>query len=226
MSITKNSKVAKATSAFVGFTTALMMVGGTAVLPASAATLDELLAQIAALTAQLNALKGASTSTGVNLSGVSFSRNLSQGATGEDVRNLQKVLNLKAETQVAVSGAGSPGGETTFFGPATKAAVTKFQDFYASDILAPLGLSKGTGFVGASTRAKLDAVAAATAGSLRCATILNHVHGELCTVALSRQVAQQSFCYHTNGRCLCVGDYCGEYPCRLRAAGYHYSDDE
>lgn len=163
MSITKNSKVAKATSAFVGFTTALMMVGGTAVLPASAATIDELLAQIAALTAQINSLSG-SASTGTNLSGVNFARNLQLGNTGEDVRNLQKVLNVKAETRVAASGAGSPGSETTYFGPATKSAVIKFQNFYASEILAPLGLTSGTGLVGASTRAKLNAIASASTG--------------------------------------------------------------
>lgn len=161
MSIKKNSKVAKAASAFVGFTTALMMVGSTAVLPASAATIDELLAQIAVLTAQLNALKGGSTTTtGAGLSGVTFTMNLKMGSTGEEVRNLQKVLNTNASTQVALTGAGSPGNETSYFGPATRAAVIKFQNWYASDILAPLGLTTGTGTVGPSTRAKLNTIAA------------------------------------------------------------------
>ncbi|MES2953696.1 MAG: peptidoglycan-binding protein [Patescibacteria group bacterium] len=155
MSTFKNSKVAKATSVFVSVMTAVMMLGSTA-LPASAATIEELQAQINALLAQLQSLSG-STSTGAT-AGFTFTRNLKMGDTGTDVMNLQKVLNSNAATQVSVSGAGAPGSETSYFGPATKAAVIKFQNLYKAEILTPLGLTSGTGVVGAATRAKLQAM--------------------------------------------------------------------
>lgn len=89
---------------------------------------------------------------------VDFGRALSLGSRGEDVRELQKFLNIDSETTVATSGAGSVGNETNYFGPATKRAVIKFQEKYRNDILKPVGLSAGTGFFGSSTRAKVVAL--------------------------------------------------------------------
>jgi hypothetical protein len=90
----------------------------------------------------------------------SFTRNLKTGDTGQDVMDLQKLLNAKGYT-VSVAGAGSPGQETQYYGPATAAAVSKMQVAFASEILTPLGLTNGTGFFGASTRAKANALCAA-----------------------------------------------------------------
>ena len=83
-----------------------------------------------------------------------FSRNLSLGSTGEDVRELQKFLNIKGFV-VSVSGFGSSGNESDYFGLKTKAALIKFQEFYKDEILTPLGLVKGTGFFGPATRNKI-----------------------------------------------------------------------
>lgn len=55
-----------------------------------------------------------------------FDKNLYVGSRGRDVKELQIYLNNNGFT-VAVSGNGSPGNETTYFGEATKYALTKFQ---------------------------------------------------------------------------------------------------
>jgi peptidoglycan hydrolase-like protein with peptidoglycan-binding domain len=76
--------------------------------------------------------------------GVTFTRTLRFGMSGSDVRCLQALLNV------------SP--QSGYFGSLTRAAVIKFQEDNAEEILAPLGLTRGTGVVGPSTRAKLNAM--------------------------------------------------------------------
>ena len=59
--------------------------------------------------------------------GYVFTQTLRYKMRSEEVMNLQKILNKDLYTQIAKTGAGSPGYETTYFGLATKAAVIKFQ---------------------------------------------------------------------------------------------------
>ncbi len=93
-----------------------------------------------------------------NASSFVFNKNLKLGDTGEDVFELQKILNNDISTAVSLSGLGSKGNETYYFGEKTKNAVVAFQNKYANEILTPNGLFYGTGFVGLSTRAKLNSI--------------------------------------------------------------------
>jgi len=54
------------------------------------------------------------------------SRDLEFGMRNEDTRVLQKLLNAH-EFTVSTSGGGSPGRETTYFGPATRSALVRLQ---------------------------------------------------------------------------------------------------
>lgn len=101
----------------------------------------------AALNGQATTGTTGGTSTGGSCP--ALSRNLQVGSTGADVMALQVYLNSNASTQVAASGAGSPGHETTTFGPATKAAVIKFQTAHS--------VSPQSGYVGPLTRAAIAA---------------------------------------------------------------------
>jgi hypothetical protein len=152
---------------------AAVMIAAFAVPPAAQAqtTIADLQAQIAALLAQItqlqtqlnNAQGGGSTGGGVSgiPAGFTFDRNLTVGSSGNDVMYLQMLLNSNSSTMLGSSGAGSPGSETTFFGPITRSGVIKFQDTYRADVLTPVGLTSGTGFFGPSTRTKANSLLSA-----------------------------------------------------------------
>lgn len=172
-------------AAFTALTCSVMMLGAGA-MPVGATTaedlqaqIDQLLSDIAALQAQL----GDTTPTPPAASGTiegceitSFDRNLKVGMTGDDVKCMQIVLNSDTVTTLGSTGAGSPGNETSYFGPKTKAGVIKFQELYSDDVLACYNLTKGTGFVGPTTRAQLNVLLSATpAPAKTCAEITNAV---------------------------------------------------
>ncbi len=138
-------------------------------LPAKASTTDDLAAQIqsllatiAGLQAQLASMQGGGTTgaTSGGACGVTFTQNHSKGDRGGQVMDIQKFLNGDSATQVATTGAGSAGNESSYFGSLTKAAVSKFQTKYATDILAPVGLTAPTGFWGPSSIAKANMMTA------------------------------------------------------------------
>ncbi len=138
----------------VSLSTAAMLSGAGMVVPLVAVAdhnqIHTLEQQINALLAQLNALKA---QQGIPTGNCGFTRDLSQGvSSGEDVKCLQQYLNASGN-QVAASGAGSPGNETTFFGPLTRAAVSKWQ--------AANGVSPAAGYFGPISLAKYNSLVAA-----------------------------------------------------------------
>ncbi len=80
------------------------------------------------------------------------------GSVGPAVKELQQVLNITPDTRVALSGAGSPGNETDYFGAMTKTAVIKFQEKHRTEILVPLNLTAGSGYVGERSFMKVRSI--------------------------------------------------------------------
>ncbi len=79
-----------------------------------------------------------------------FTTSLQLGDEEKEVKQLQQFLNNQGFT-VTDQGAGSPGQETEYFGPATKRALEQYQEVYKEEILTPLGLSAPTGVLGPAT---------------------------------------------------------------------------
>lgn len=90
---------------------------------------------------------------------------LSLGARGTQVTLLQQMLNRDPDTHITNIGPGSPGNETDYFGTLTRAAVVRFQVKYASEVLAPIGLTQGSGYVGLYTRIKLNSLSSLAANT-------------------------------------------------------------
>lgn len=160
----------KFTKIFVGLMAAVMMMSASSAYAAALtqAQVDAIISLLqsfgadATTVANVNASLTGGTVTTPSTTGIVLSKSLKMGDNNADVKNLQIILNKDAATQVASTGAGSPGNESTYFGSMTKAAVIKFQNKYASEVLTPVGLTAGTGYVGAMTIAKLNAVAGGT----------------------------------------------------------------
>ena len=84
-----------------------------------------------------------------------FSRPLSKGMAGPDVRELQRFLNGQGFV-VSGEGDGSPGNESDVFGALTVEAVKRYQKTYAAEILDPEGLSSPSGIFGPSSVKKAN----------------------------------------------------------------------
>src|SRR3989344_3509653 len=156
---------------------ALALFLGLTVAPASAQTVDinSLLQQIAQLQTQIAALSGTPTA---GLSAVcNFSRNLSEGVTGDDVKCLQNYLKSTGHFPAATNSTG-------FFGPTTKSSVIKWQTAN--------GVAPASGFFGSISQVKYYAmvgttgpigpgVGPITTGPCTGGALFNSVTGASCT---------------------------------------------
>lgn len=94
---------------------------------------------------------------GIATSTLFFLHPMRVGEISIDSLRLQAFLNAHGFL-IASSGPGSRGNETLKYGAKTAAAVARFQEKYAKEILTPFGLKKGTGIVGKATLRKLNEI--------------------------------------------------------------------
>ena len=115
--------------------------------------IQQLLNRIAALRQEIARLQGQKNNSG----GQNFCSQLDSDLyfgmeNNSDVKCLQEFLKNQG------SDIYPEGRITGNFANLTKAAAIRFQEKYASDILTPIGLSKGTGYVGEQTRMKINQI--------------------------------------------------------------------
>ncbi|KKN62633.1 hypothetical protein LCGC14_0509760, partial [marine sediment metagenome] len=147
-----------AVTAYTSHFSLFAVMGETKEKPISEMTIEELkvkIAEISAFIAQLKAQIAQLLEKEVTEeipANYRFTINLEYGQTNDDVRYLQIFLKPQGKEiypEGIVSG---------WFGPLTKKAVIHFQEKYAQDILVPWELTAGTGFVGQTTRDKINEI--------------------------------------------------------------------
>jgi hypothetical protein len=114
--------------------------------------IEKLLLQIESLKKQIEALKVSQGQSGNNnLSCSQINANLYVG-----VQNSSQIICLQEFLKSQGTDIYPEGYVTGNFGNLTKSAVIRFQEKYAVDILTPVGLTQGSGFVGSYTMSKIN----------------------------------------------------------------------
>src|SRR3989344_328730 len=150
---------------FLGLLCTALLVSGTGIASAQSISLSQLVELFISLgiiapdkagqarTAVQNAQNGKSPAACFT-----FEKNLRIGDRGTDVDELVKRLIQEGLIPNRLN-------QTVFgedYNEQVASAVSEFQEKYASEVLQPHGLRRGTGFVGASTRVKLNALCGRT----------------------------------------------------------------
>jgi len=155
---------------------------------AKAATMEELQAQIANLLkqiAQLQAQIGQSESKQVEWC-YDFNANLRIGDAGTAVCSLKTALQKEGfEAEVEKTEEGS-----CKFSEEMASAISGFQQKYADEILKPLDLKYGTGFLGKSTRAKLNKLFGC---GVKAATSVSTIPVPVCNIFLTCEGGYTSY---------------------------------
>ncbi len=125
--------------------------------PITEMTLPELKAKLVELTELVNKLRAKLLALVAKRveeipSDYKFVTDLYYGQRSIDVRYLQIFLKSQGPDIYP------EGLVTGYFGPLTRRAIIRFQEKYRDEILAPWGLTYGTGFVGRTTRAKINQI--------------------------------------------------------------------
>ena len=152
---------------------ALLSVGALVPATSSALTIDELMAQITALQAELQKMQG--TTSTVSTAKCSFARSLTVGSKGEDVTCLQNYLKGAGHLTVSATG---------FFGSLTKVAVMKWQ---SANSIAP-----AFGYFGSVSRAKYDSLMATVVSSSSSSTSTSSTGSSSSVVAVGGALAINS----------------------------------
>ena len=144
------------------------------------ALIAQLQAEIAAIQAQLDELQSGATWCH------DFNVNLRYGDVGNEIQSLQIALESEG---FSIPDAEKKG--VSYFGNHTASAVVGFQEKYAAEILAPWGLAHGTGYVGTTTRAKLNELYGC-AEEEKSITVLSPNGGEEWQIGASYAISWQS----------------------------------
>lgn len=147
MSITNNTIVAKTAAVVAGLGLVAMSFASFA--PAQAQSTSDLQAQINSLLATIASLQAQLGGSASMSASMTFTRDLTIGATGSDVTALQTWLISK--------GYSIPAGATGYFGAQTQAALAAYQ--------AANGITPAAGYFGPITRAKVNASAGTSTGT-------------------------------------------------------------
>lgn len=122
--------------------------------PSQPLTTEQILAKIAELQAQIEELKKQLTQNSSSTVWChTFNKNLQIGNKGDEILALRTALSKEGILEGIVSGVSDIPVE---FDEQTASVIVEFQEKYTDEILKPSGLKRGTGYVGPSTRAKLN----------------------------------------------------------------------